>query len=112
MYRIFGVLSIGIAVFIGWNATRNMIETIPVFLQAAPKDIRLGELRLKLLAVKGVVDIHSLHIWSLDEDENIGSVILIIEADEDAQQALKSATAVFKLYAIQRPVVQVEYADL
>lgn len=103
-----GLLSIGIAVFIGWNATRNLIDTIPVFLQAAPKDVPLEELRLKLLEIKGVVAIRSLNVWSLDEDENIGSVSIMIEQGGDTQQVLKEASMVLQGCAVHKPVVQVE----
>jgi cobalt-zinc-cadmium efflux system protein len=107
-YWIDGVLSIGIALFIGWNATLNLIETIPVFLQAAPRDIQIAELKESLLNIEGVSAVVELHVWLLDEEQPIGSAKIIINQLAESQRLLNAVQSVFKQFNVHRTTVQIE----
>lgn len=60
------LLSIGVALFIFINAVKNLKEASNLFLEKTPKEIDLSKFITHLCAVEGVVDIHHLHVWSLD----------------------------------------------
>lgn len=60
------VLSIIVAVYLLANALGNLREIINLFLIKAPKNIKIDELKEHLLKIKGVEDIHHIHLWSLD----------------------------------------------
>jgi cobalt-zinc-cadmium efflux system protein len=103
-----GVLSIGIAVFIGWNAIGNMLETIPVFLQSVPRHISINQLKKQLLSVEGVVVIKALHVWALDDDETIGSVKMIYSKGTDPSLLMQKVKDVFDANDVKDTVVQLE----
>lgn len=107
-----GVLSIGIAVFIGWNATRNLTETIPVFLQAAPVNINVEQLRQTLLVLDGVLSVEALHVWSLDDNETIGTVQIVYRKGIDYIGIQQAVFEVFVTFNISRPVVQLKEEQL
>lgn len=107
-YWIDGILSIVIALYIGWNAFTNLKETMPVFLQAAPQNIAIDTLRETVLGLEGVKSIEDLHVWALDEDENIGSVRIVAKKREHIENILSEVNTVFKKYSIHKPVVQIE----
>lgn len=65
------VLSICVAVFIFINALKNLKEVLDVFLEKTPKGISISELKSHLLKIEGVLDVHHVHIWSIDGAENL-----------------------------------------
>ena len=60
------ILSIGVALFILRHATRNIKEVLDLFLEKTPKNINIEELKHHLKEVKGVLDIHHIHVRSID----------------------------------------------
>jgi cobalt-zinc-cadmium efflux system protein len=63
---------IGIMVLIGaWRLVRQAVD---VLLEGVPDSVDIGVLRRDLAAVKGVVEVHDLHVWS------IGSGLIALSA--------------------------------
>lgn len=60
------LLSLLITVYILYNAVRNLIAALGIFLQKTPKGIVVSELKEKLEALPGILDAHDIHVWSLD----------------------------------------------
>lgn len=73
------VLALFIAGFIGWNALRNLVQTMMVFLQRTPTDFNQGELRVKIKSIPGVREIHDLHAWSLDGQHHVVTMHAVID---------------------------------
>src|SRR5690606_12289037 len=48
-----GVLTIGIALFIGFNASKNLINTIKVMLQSVPENVNISQLQTELQQIDG-----------------------------------------------------------
>ena len=55
--------------------------SLNLFLEKAPKSIKGGKVKEKILKVKDVEDIHNFKVWSLDE-HNIYSLIHIVVKDD------------------------------
>lgn len=68
------VMSILIAIFILVNAGKNLKSAIDIFLEKVPKDVDAEGLKKALLLAEGVLDIHHLHIHSLDGIHHIATV--------------------------------------
>ena len=66
IYWIDPILSLLITAYILFNAVRNLISALGIFLQRTPKGIEIEELRSKLVALEEIEDAHDLHVWSLD----------------------------------------------
>lgn len=73
------VMSIGIALFILINSFKNLKEIIDLFLEKVPNDISIDELREHIMEIKGVMDVHHIHVWSMDGYNNYSTMHVVID---------------------------------
>ena len=71
------IMSIGVSLFILINALKSLKEVLDIFLEKIPKDIDLKELKKHLLSIKGIDDIHHIHIWSIDGYHNYATMHIV-----------------------------------
>ena len=105
-----GLLAFGIAIFIGYNATRNLMNTMKVLLQSVPENVDIENLSRELQAIDGVENIHDLHVWSLDGSYHIGSLHVVVNttAKHREDDIYASVVQLLKNHHVQHPTVQVE----
>jgi len=106
------LLSIAIAIYILWNAFKNIKEFVRIFLQGIPKDIDLDEISDRLSAIGGVESIHDVHIWSMDGEYNVFSVHLVVDDDITAKKIIsikKEARKLFREFNISHETLEFEY---
>lgn len=60
------IMSVGVAVFILFNAIKNLREIMDIFLEKTPKGINIEELKTHIMKIDGVIDVHHVHIRSID----------------------------------------------
>lgn len=75
------ILSLGVAVFILVNAIKNMTEVLGLFLEKTPKGIEVRKIKERLMAVDGILDVHHIHIWSMDGQHNYATMHIVTNAD-------------------------------
>ncbi|MBR2879448.1 MAG: cation transporter [Oscillospiraceae bacterium] len=75
------LMSLAIALFIGFNAIRNMKDAFSLFLEKAPDGICLGELRESLCDIDCVSDVHHIHLWSVDGISNYATMHIVTGSD-------------------------------
>lgn len=98
-----------IAVFILPRAWRLGTKAVRILVQAAPDDVDLGALRDDLSAIRGVIDVHDLHVWTLTSDMNVASVHLMTPEGVDPHHVLDEARQLLQeSYAIGHATLQVE----
>ena len=73
------IMSIGIAIFILINAFKNLKDILDLFLEKTPKDISVEEIKKHLLEIKEIVDVHHIHIWSMDGVNNYSTMHIVTE---------------------------------
>ena len=61
------LISLGIAGYILWMSFGMLRRTARILMEGTPFDIRLEELRDSVITFDGVVDLHHLHVWEIDE---------------------------------------------
>lgn len=85
------ILSIGFTVFILVNVVRNLVETVRIFLQGSPDSRMRKTILEELSSISGVQAVHHLHIWSLDGENHVLTVHLLLEDNSDiaTQEAVK-----------------------
>ncbi|HUP13388.1 MAG TPA: cation diffusion facilitator family transporter [Niastella sp.] len=105
-YWIDGVLALAIAVFIGYNATKNLIGTVSVLLQSVPEAVDVEKLCNELSHIEGVDNIHDLHVWSLDGSYNVATLHAVVQSSKD--EIFIAIIKVLKKYHIQHPTIQFE----
>jgi cobalt-zinc-cadmium efflux system protein len=59
------LLSVGIAALIAVGAWQILRETTDILLEAVPKDISMATLVDDMKEIKGVRDVHDLHVWCI-----------------------------------------------
>jgi cobalt-zinc-cadmium efflux system protein len=109
-YWIDGVLTLAIAVFIGYNAIRNLNSTVSVLLQSIPENVDVEKLSNELSHIEGVDNIHDLHVWSLDGNFNVATLHAVVHAAEEKQKEniFTAIINVLKKHHIQHPTIQLE----
>ena len=75
------LMSIGVAAFVLVNAVKNLKEAVDLFLEKIPRGIRVDELKEHITALDGVIDVHHIHIWSIDGHNNYATMHVITNAD-------------------------------
>ena len=82
------IMSIGIELFILINAFKNMKSILDLFLEKTPKNISVEEIKKHLLEIKGIIDVHHVHIWSIDGYNNYSTMHVV--TDEKNIKELKN----------------------
>ncbi len=73
------VMSILVAVFILVNAVKNLKEVLDLFLEKAPHGISVEEIKEHVSEIEGVLDVHHIHIWSMDGHSNYATMHVVTE---------------------------------
>ena len=74
------LMSIGVALFIFINALKNLKKVIDLFLEKTPDNVDIDHLKNHLLEIKGVDDIHHIHVWSIDGYHNYATMHIVSKA--------------------------------
>ncbi|MDB5271878.1 MAG: Cobalt-zinc-cadmium efflux system protein [Chitinophagaceae bacterium] len=72
------ILSAAITFYILYNVFRNLKQSLTILLQAVPFDINEEELKKQLLNIPSIVDVHDVHLWTMDGEYNILSIHLVL----------------------------------
>lgn len=75
------ILSVGVAIFVFINALKNLKEALDIFLEKAPKDVDIYEIKGHLKNIEGVSDIHHIHVWSIDGQNNFATMHIVSNED-------------------------------
>jgi cobalt-zinc-cadmium efflux system protein len=87
-YLLDPIITIVLTVFILYNVFKNLRETINILLQGVPKHINIEAVKRDIKAIKGILGIHDVHIWSLEGETDVltGHVILDDETLKQPEQ--------------------------
>ena len=74
------IMSIGVSLFILFHSLKNLKRVLDLFLEKAPENIDIEELKHHLLEIKDVEDIHHIHIWSIDGFNNYATMHIVTKS--------------------------------
>lgn len=80
-YIIDPLMSIGVAVFILIHAIQNLKQVIDLFLEKTPHGIDVQEIKEHLGGIEGVMDVHHIHVWSMDGQTNYATMHIVASGD-------------------------------
>lgn len=84
------MLSIAVALFVGYHACKNMKSVLDIFLLKKPTGVDLEEIKTHLLGVEGVMDVHHFHVWTLDGESVYATLHVKAKGDlETVKRAVK-----------------------
>lgn len=75
------LMSIGVAVFIMINSARNLKVVLDLFLEKIPHGISVTKIKEKLCSTEGIVDVHHIHIRSIDGRNTSATMHIVTDAD-------------------------------
>lgn len=80
-YWIDPLLSLFIATFVLYNVYHNLKEAVYIILQGIPSSVDIESVTASLLENINILDVHHLHVWTLDGQRNILTAHLVVNDD-------------------------------
>ncbi len=109
-YLLDPIMTIGLTAFILYNVTKNLREAINILLQGVPKHINLEAVKEDITAIKGVLGIHDIHIWSLEGETDIltAHVVLDDEALKSPEPTKQTIKETLQKHHIEHSTIELE----
>lgn len=86
------ILTLIIAGYILWHSYYMLRQTINILMESSPANIEIPAVQQAMSKVNGVLDIHHLHVWRLDERNILLESHVVIDEDNINQmETIKSA---------------------
>jgi zinc transporter 1 len=103
-----------------WIAIMILLSAIPltkrsgkILLQSAPLGVKIEDIKHDLESIPGVVSVHELHVWRLDQKKAIASAHIVVN-DPDIESFMNNAKTFrecLHAYGIHSATLQPELAD-
>ena len=90
-------LSLIITLYVLWNVVKRLRETLHLFLQGVPDDIRIEDLEQKILAVDQVKSLHHTHIWSLEGEHHVFTTHVCLKDIKNFTQILEAKASIKRI---------------
>lgn len=104
------IMTLGFTVFVIWGAVRNLKGTLNIFMQGVPDHISVEKIKQELLQLKEIMDVHDIHIWSLDGETSIfsGHVIVRDDATDSPDEMRKKIKTILAAHHIEHSTIELE----
>lgn len=108
-YYLDPIISAGIGLFIIPRTWILLREAVGVLLEGTPANVDLALVRDAIAAVRGVTDVHDLHVWSLTSGVNALSAHVVRDATASGEELLERLREMVKTrFPIAHVTLQVE----
>jgi len=105
------ILTVLIGIVMLYGSIRLIRESVNVLMEAVPRGVDIGSMLSDMKKVKGVLEVHDLHVWSISSDIRAASAHVLI-SDDDAPKVnviIKKINRLLKEHHnIDHTVIQVE----
>ncbi|QDK38089.1 cation diffusion facilitator family transporter [Bdellovibrio sp. NC01] len=104
-------LAIALSLWILYNVFRNLKEALKVFLMASPGSASVEEINSEIKKIELVEDVHHSHLWSLDGENHVMSVHVVLTAAasmQDMQKVKSQIKSLVKKYGIIEATIETE----
>lgn len=103
------ILSICVAIFILVNAYKNFKSILDVFLEKTPNSIDISELKEQLNEIDEVIDVHHIHVWSMDGFTHFAT--MHVTAKENSKEVKDKIREELKEHGIGHVTIELESED-
>ena len=100
------LMSIGVAIFILINAIKNLGKALELFLEKTPRNLSISELREHIQKIDGVIDVHHIHVWSMDGYNNYATMHIV--ANDNAHNIKSKIRDKLKEHGIGHVTLELE----
>ena len=73
------IMSIVVSLFIFINAIHNLKDVADLFLEKTPHNIEVAEIKEHIEGIDGILDVHHIHVWSLDMHNNFATMHIVTD---------------------------------
>lgn len=105
VYWVDGAVAIAIAIYMIVQAVVSFPNIVNILMNAAPDGVDLQKIEKALLKIKGVEDVHHIHLWCISEHEN-SLECHIKSCDKDVLKMVKTMLA--EKFDIHHCTIQIE----
>lgn len=108
------ILSILIAIFIGYKAIKNILDVLNVILETVPSSVDLDLIKEEIKKMDKIIDVHHVHVWSVDGNENLLTMHVLVDKNvtkknyESIKNEIKNC---LKVHDINHTTLEIEYED-
>ena len=103
------LVSVGIGLLILYSSWEVVRDAVDILMQSTPRGIHLEEVEQCLLGIKGVRQLHDLHVWTLTSGKYQLSVHLVVCATDQPSGIIDSAQAqLLERFGIDHSTVQLD----
>lgn len=103
------IMSMGVAIFILVNAIRNLKEVFDLFLEKAPHGIDMEEIKEHISEIEGIIDVHHIHIWSMDGQNNYATMHIV--TDREPHDVKEEVREELREHGIGHATLEIESSD-
>jgi len=110
-YLLDPILTVGLTAFILYNVTKNLREAINILMQGVPKHINLEAVKKDLSAIKGIIDIHDIHIWSLEGETDVFTAHVVLDDEtlkKQPEQTKQTIKETLQKHHIEHSTIEIE----
>ena len=75
------IMSILVSLYILINSFKNFKVVLNLFLEKTPTNISINEIKEHLLEIDNIIDVHHIHIWSIDGYNNYATMHIVVEKE-------------------------------
>ena len=103
------VVSVMVGVLVLYSSWKLLSESVDILLEATPAHLEIPEILREIGAVKGVVSVHDLHVWSISTRRAAMSCHVIVKTGDNAGMVLKELGRLMReKYGIEHTTIQTE----
>jgi cobalt-zinc-cadmium efflux system protein len=107
------IMTLAYTAFILFNVVKNLRENLNILMEGIPENLNFHQIKQSLLKIPGIIDVHDIHIWSLDGDLNIFTGHLVINnfSPVNIKSIKKSVKSTLKTFNISHSTLEIEDKD-
>ena len=103
------ILSILVALFILIHALKSFKKVLDLFLEKIPNEISIDKIKEHILKIKNIIDVHHIHIWSIDGYNNYATMHVVI--DKNSKEIKEKIRKELKHLGISHVTIEIETKD-
>lgn len=110
-YIVDPILSVLIAFLIAFGAWKIVKQTVGILMEGTPKGVSIEDVMNTIRSVKGVLNVHDLHIWSITSGKNALSCHVVLNNQisfQDSQVVLREIEHKLQHQRIGHATIQLE----
>lgn len=77
------ILSIAVAIFLLYEAVKNLIAVFSILLEKKPRNFDINAYKDDICGIDHVIGVHHVHVWTLDGEDLLATIHAVVPCDTD-----------------------------